>query len=218
MKNGVLIIGHRGASEYETENTMAAFEKAIELNADGVECDVRLTKDKKLAVIHDASVDRTTSEKGKVGEFTLKELNEIGVPSLQDLLSLIKKSGKTVLIEIKEPGTEKKIVELVKKKKIESQSVIVSFFSDSIKLVKKMSRKIRTGYIFSRPTPIDVAVDAKADFLVPRYDLVNGELMRKAQKNNLRIIAWTINDEYFAKQFVSMKVFGIVTNRPDLLG
>ncbi len=217
MKEGVLIIGHRGASEYEPENTISSFKKAIDMDADGVECDVRLTKDKKLAVIHDATVDRTTEGKGEVKGFKLKELQELGLPSLKEVLELIKPTGKLILIEIKEPGTEKTIVELVKKSKMESQAVIVSFFSESIKKAKKLGKKIKTGYIFSRPTPIQVALDVKADFLVPRYDLVNVEFLAKAKKNNLKIITWTVNDEFWAKQLMSMGVFAIVTNKPDIL-
>lgn len=75
------IIGHRGASAYAPENTFAAFEKARELGADFIELDVQLTKDGKLAVIHDDKVDRTTNGTGFVRHFTMKELKKFDAGS-----------------------------------------------------------------------------------------------------------------------------------------
>ena len=72
----ILKIAHRGASGYALENSFAAFDKALELNVDMIECDVRMTKDKKLILMHDKKFDRTTKGKGKISKITLSELKE----------------------------------------------------------------------------------------------------------------------------------------------
>lgn len=73
----IKIVAHRGASAYEPENTLKAFKAALKCNPYAIECDVRQTKDKKLITIHDANVDRTTSGKGLVKDFSLKELRKL---------------------------------------------------------------------------------------------------------------------------------------------
>lgn len=75
------IIAHRGASAYAPENTFAAFEKAVELGADFIELDIQITKDGKLAVIHDDKVDRTTNGTGFVREYTMNELEQLDAGS-----------------------------------------------------------------------------------------------------------------------------------------
>ena len=76
-----IIIAHRGASAYAPENTMAAFQKAVELSADGIELDVKCSKDGELVIIHDQTLDRTTNGHGKVVETNLKELRDLDAGS-----------------------------------------------------------------------------------------------------------------------------------------
>jgi len=70
-------VAHRGASAYAPENTIAAFDKAVEMKADYIEIDVQRSKDGKLVLIHDTTVDRTTDGSGKVGNLTFKELRNL---------------------------------------------------------------------------------------------------------------------------------------------
>lgn len=86
----MLKIGHRGAKGYVAENTLASFEKALTLNVDAVELDVHLSSDKVVMVIHDDTVTRTTTKTGFVSEFMAFELNQMGVPTLENVLDLIK--------------------------------------------------------------------------------------------------------------------------------
>ena len=89
----MLKIGHRGAKGYLAENTLASFEKALELNVDAIELDVHLSSDAVIMVIHDETIDRTTSEKGFVKDFTSLELKKLGVSSLSNVLELINKKS-----------------------------------------------------------------------------------------------------------------------------
>lgn len=221
MRDKVLIIGHRGAAEYEDENTIASFEKAIELKADGIELDVRLTKDGKVAVIHDAKVNRTTGKKGYVKDYTLEELGRMGVPSLQNVIDLTKGTKLLLLIEIKEKGMEEILVKMIKENEIEDQSVLISFITESIKKIKRMS-KIRTGYSQAKPLSnlsklLENAIEARSDFILPRYGLVTKGFVEHARINGLKIITWTVNYKLIAKSLISRGVYGIITNRPDLL-
>jgi len=108
----MLKIGHRGAKGYEPENTLRSFQKALELNVDAVELDVRRTKDGAIVVIHDAEVDRTTNGKGLVSELTLKEIKELDIekgekiPTLEEALDFLDKKVK-IFIELKEIGMKR---------------------------------------------------------------------------------------------------------------
>ena len=94
----MLKIGHRGAPRNEPENTLRSFKKALSLNVDMIECDVHLTKDGQVVVIHDPTVERTTNGKGKVKGFTLKEIKRLDagkgekIPTLEEIVKLDRKS------------------------------------------------------------------------------------------------------------------------------
>jgi len=102
-----MVVAHRGASIEQPENTIAAFEAAIDAGADAVEFDVRMTADGHPVVMHDPDVSRTTDGTGLVSELTLEEIRKLGVPTLEEALRCL--SGRAGAdIEIKnspdEPG------------------------------------------------------------------------------------------------------------------
>jgi glycerophosphoryl diester phosphodiesterase len=207
----MIIIAHRGASAYRPENTISAFKEAIKMKADGIECDVRMTADNKLAVIHDATIDRTTSGKGKVKDYDLNQLKKYGIPELQDVINLIKRTDILLFVEIKDKGSEKQIAEAIKKNKMESRTVIVSFYAESLEKVKNYG--IKTGLILSkRPKTIDL----KAGWLVPSKYIVAEQLIEDAHKAKLKVLAWTVDDIKLAKKLSDLGVDAISTNKPDL--
>lgn len=210
----IMIIAHRGASACESENTMAAFKAAVKMKADGIECDVRMTADKRLAIIHDATIDRTTSGKGKVKDYTLNQLKQYNIPELQEIINLIKLSGLLLLIEIKERGTEQQIVSVIRKNKIENKVMIISFYADSIKNIKKLSN-IKTGLIFSKlDRSIETALASKADWILPKADIATARLVKSAHKAHLRVLIWTVDDVSKARKLVALGTDGIITNLP----
>ena len=104
----MLKIGHRGAKGYVAENTLASFQKALELDVDIIELDVHVSKDNIPVVIHDETVDRTTNAKGKVTNFTAKELQNLGIPILEEVFDLVlyypaEKKLELVIFSLKEP-------------------------------------------------------------------------------------------------------------------
>jgi len=238
LPKNFLMIGHRGASAYEPENTMASFKKAIKMNVDAIECDVRLSKDRKIVIIHDKTIDRTTDSSGKVKKLTARQLKKFQIPELQELLNLIKKTDVLLFIEIKEHGVEKALAKIIEKNKIENQVIVVSFFWDSLKKIKEINNNIRTGYslihrhvglkagfgfrtgfIFRklRPGPIETALKINADFILPRYHLVTKKLIDTAHRYNFKVFTWTVDNVRMAQEFISWGIDGIASNMPDLL-
>lgn len=139
-----MVFGHRGASAYAPENTLPAFALAIEQGADGVELDVHLTRDNELVVIHDEDVRRTTNGTGLVKDYTLAELQalcadngmsgfaEARIPTLQQVLDLIKPSNLLVNIELKTgilwyDGIEEKALHLVEQMGMQERVIWSSF-------------------------------------------------------------------------------------------
>ena len=140
-ENRMYVAAHRGDSYNYYENTMTAFEKAIEAGADMVETDVHLTCDGQLVLIHDDTVDRTTNGKGRVDKMTLQELKSLNagdigsfeeIPTLEQLLLLVKDKNVTLNIEIKEYWSEA------------NEERVIKCIEDTLTLVEKynMSKRI----------------------------------------------------------------------------
>ncbi|MGB9936847.1 MAG: glycerophosphodiester phosphodiesterase [Methanobacterium sp.] len=213
------IIAHRGASYFEPENTIRAYKRAIEMGADFVETDVRITQDKELVIMHDADISRTTNGKGLVKNLTLDELKEFDaglgerIPTLKEVIELVKnKTG--LIVEIKEPGTEGIIMDKLDESNLE-KTILASFYHKTIKNIKNSTSDINTGIIFVGE-PVDVAklaADASANVIFPSYRYMTEELVKDAQKHNLIVYPWAIDEEKIFNKFIKMGVDGIITNK-----
>lgn len=216
-------IAHRGASAYEPENTLASFKKAIDMNADMIEFDVRCTQDSQLVVIHDKKVDRTTDGSGLVGHKTLSELKELDagngekIPTLDEVLELFR--GKTrFAIELKENGVEDKIVKQIKKHGLEEDSFVISYRPNRLKVIKYLEPSIKTGLIsFSSMNFIKNALNCGADAVAPFHWFVSNNTVRKARENGLHLFTYVVDESVKARVLRERGVQGIVTNRPDVL-
>jgi len=218
-----IIIAHRGASEYEPENTFSSFDKAIELGADMMEFDVRLSLDNKLVVVHDPRVNRTTDGKGKVRDKTARELLALDagggnkIPLVEEIFK--RYAGKIkFVIELKDYNTEEPILELIEQYGIIDDVYIVSFSKRILKKIKILEPDITTGLIKVLPT--NIAKDCKycgADVIAVLRYFINKKLVEKTRKDNLLLFAWTVNDPVQCVQFRKMGIVGVVTNKPDVL-
>jgi len=222
--NRVLVIAHRGASAYEPENTLRSIKRALNLGADMVEIDVRTTKDGHIVVIHDATVDRTTNGRGYVKDMTLEELKKLDaglgerIPTLQEVISLVK--GRVgLVIEIKVPGIEEKVLKIVNENKLHDDVLITSFYHPILLRVKSLNAKVRTGIIIaSRPVrPAQLALDARSNAIFPKYTYLDLEMVEEAHKHSLTVYPWTVDDPGEARLLIEMGIDGIVTNKPDIL-
>jgi len=221
----VLIIAHRGASAYEPENTLRSVKKALELGADMVEVDVRASRDGHVVVMHDAVVDRTTNGKGYVKDMTLKELKKLNaglgerIPTLQEVAELIRGKAQLV-VEIKVPGIEKNVLQILKENELDKQSLIASFYHPILKRVKELEPNMRTGAIIaSRPMKAaQLALDANSSTLFPKHVYVDLQMVEEAHRYDLAVYPWTIDTLKEIEPLIKMGVDGIVTNKPDVLG
>jgi glycerophosphoryl diester phosphodiesterase len=136
----MIIIGHRGAAALEPENTLLSIKRAMDIGVDAVEIDVHLSKDKDLVVIHDATVDRTTNGKGPVSSYTVQEIKRLDagkgetIPTLQEVIDLIDKRV-LLIIELKEEGTERSVVDLVVRNNLFDKACVISFWHRLVKTV-----------------------------------------------------------------------------------
>ncbi|HBR28477.1 MAG TPA: hypothetical protein DD789_03445, partial [Firmicutes bacterium] len=144
------VFAHRGLSSIAPENTMAAFERAIVINVDGIETDVQLSRDGKIVICHDEKVDRTTNGRGYIKDYTWEELQAFDagswfspefanarIPGLEDLLKLVRKTDLCLNIELKTdkvfyPQIEEKVLDLLEKYDFVDRVRISSFNFESL--------------------------------------------------------------------------------------
>lgn len=223
----MLKIGHRGAKGYEPENTLVAFEKAIAMGADGIELDVHLSLDGHLIVIHDETVDRTTSGKGTVNQLTLPELKSLTIdskhmiPTLEEVLDLVDQKC-FVNIELKNQDTAEKVVELIEyyisEKNWNNDHFIVSSFDwNALQQVRFLNESIRVGVLTE--TDMDLAISfarfIKAEALHPDFQLLTNEYTAKIQEKGILVFPWTVNETVDIERIKSFQVDGIITDFLD---
>jgi glycerophosphoryl diester phosphodiesterase len=230
-----LILGHRGASGYAPENTRAAFLKALEMGADGVELDVQLTKDGVLIVNHDEWIDRTSDGHGWIKDFTYEELKQFNfnrnfpeygrqqIMTLAEVFDIFKPAGKLINIELKTgvvnyPGIVRKTVDLVREYGMEKQVFYSSFNHYTCLSVKKMDPEAYVGFLVS-DTIIhlpDYCLKHKMDAVHPALYLVQDtEFVKECHQKGLDINVWTVNEPEHLEMARQLHLTTIITNYPD---
>ena len=217
----MLKIGHRGAKGYEAENTLASFAKAIELNVDAIELDVHLSSDGEIMVIHDETLNRTTTKTGFVSDFSAPELKRLGIPTLEEVILLVNRRC-VINIEIKEATATPKVLQLIEKSVNEqhwkyNQFQISSFNWEALSMVSKINSKIAIGVLAeaSIEKALAFAIQIKAHSINPYFKLLNSENVNLIHSNGFKIYTWTVNtpeDLIFVK---SLNVDGIISDFPD---
>ena len=227
---------HRGASSDYPENTILSLKEGMKAGAMGLEIDVHKSKDNKLVVIHDEDIERTFMGRGLVKDFTLAELkafknrkklfrynNECCIPTLEEVLDLIKDKEILLNIELKTDiiqyaNIEEDVVNLINEYKVEEKIILSSFNHESIKKVKAIS-KIKTGILYEKPinNVVEYAKSLGVDYIHPDLRLVNEKLIKEAHKNNLKINIFTVNNPVHMRLLIDNKVDGAFTDYPELL-
>ena len=218
--NDILLIAHRGASKLAPENTLKAFQKAINLNADYVEFDVHGTKDGQLVIMHDDDTSRTTGQKGKISEMTLEELKQLDcgegekIPTLQELIDIAK--GKIGLqLEIKAQGFAQPIVDALKKADLIDSTIISSFDHNELLQVQKIEPKLKLGALvlgIKKKSTIKEAIENHFYAVHPLYKFISGGFIENAHENNIKVNAWTVDTPSGIKKLVKRGIDGIITN------
>ena len=205
------IIAHRGASALAThENTLEAFQIAINLQADFAEFDIRRTKDHQLIAFHNPDLNGTHGYR---------------VPLLQEVLELCR--GKIKLdIELKETGDEQKIIDLVERYYDYSDYMMKSFIDRSVLRIKEIDPNIKAGLLIGTPRntiihrlneyfPLHRLHVCKADFISPHFQFVTREFLLRMHLHRKEVYAWTVNDIAKMSKLIRKGVDGIITDRPE---
>lgn len=229
------IFAHRGASAYAPENTVEAFALAMEQGADGIELDVQMTKDGQVVVIHDETIDRVSDGTGAVRDYTLEELKKFHfsnhmenyenavIPTLKEVLDLIKSSNMLLNIELKTgiywyPNLEEKTMELVKEAGMEDRVIYSSFNHYSIKKILELNPHAECAFLYS-DVILNVdkyAKNAGVCGLHPAvYHLKMAEFLKEYQESGLKVRVWTVNKKEDMERFIKADLEAVITNYPD---
>ena len=216
------IVGHRGAPAAEPENTLRSFSRALAYGVAAVELDVQLTKDGRLAVIHDETLDRTTNGQGLVRDFTLAELQRLDagrgepVPSLEEVFELVKGRAH-LLVELKQPDAAPAVLRLFREQQAFEFADVISFWHQALKALKAEEPRLTTGALLvgCPADPVGVARAAAAATLVLNYRYVNQDLVDAAHRQEIKVITWNIDDPEILPPYLAMNLDAICTNRPQ---
>lgn len=241
----LLIMGHRGAKEIVPENTLTAFQLAIDAGVAAIELDVHLSKDGALVVMHDALLDRTTDGHGAIRNFTLAELKTLNaaatfagasqpIPTLQEVYDLVQ--GRVQInVEIKTaqdgtpyPDLEAKLIDLVRRNKAASYTVLSSFHFPILATLQTLAPEIKRYAIVARDyfqtvdpaQPALVAADLMAKgfaWVAVNKNYLTKPLVDELHAHGFVVHTWVINAEAELWSFVEMGVDAITTDRPDRL-
>jgi glycerophosphoryl diester phosphodiesterase len=210
-------IGHRGAKGHATENTLASFEKAMEVGVDMIELDVFLSKDNIPVVIHDKTIDRTTISNGFVSDFLAIELQKLGIPTLEDVFQLVNHQC-DINVEIKEFEAVKSVLDLIHSNIFSKEKILISSFDwNALQEVRFHDNDIRIGVLTE--TDVDLALAfakfIKAYSIHPFHHLLTKENVIQIQYNNFKVYPWTVNEPEDIIFVKLLNVDGIITDFPD---
>jgi glycerophosphoryl diester phosphodiesterase len=247
-----LIIGHRGASALAPENTLVSIERALEDGADGVEFDVRLARDGVAVVIHDKNLKRTGLKDIKVERTLSHELVSADVgtwynlrhpkraraeysgetlPTLADVLSLLRRSASLAYVELKVQGGNdrelaQEVIREIRRHEMARCVVVESFSLDSISEIKKIDPELRTAALFDRrltkPAPsvrrlIEQTLRVGAAEMALHHSLIRRRTVDAATGHGIKTVAWTVDKPVWISRALKYELHGLITNDPGAM-
>ena len=212
---------------------------AEKTNVDGIESDVHISKDGKLVIFHDASVERTSNGTGFIRDLTYAELLELDIGAwkspefagqriwtLGQLLDFCRETRLLLNLELKNyevfyDGLEQRVIDEICARGMQEQVFVSSFNHISMQRFKELCPEIETGLLYDKPL-LDMEhylLRSNADNMHPRYTLLQyqPELMDLFHGRGMRVNTWTVNDEESMEDMLRHGVDGIISNYPDLL-
>ncbi|HZQ49348.1 MAG TPA: glycerophosphodiester phosphodiesterase family protein [Candidatus Dormibacteraeota bacterium] len=225
-----LLGGHRGNPAQCPENTMKSFRSAIQAGCDLIECDVHLSSDGRLVVIHDHTLERTTNGHGLVRDHTAAELRKLDagdgehIPLLHDVIELaLGKVG--LVIEIKQlpivyEGLEEKLVNMLRQLGAVEECAVISFHHPAIRKLRDLEPRLQLG-ILEGSRPIDPARlmrEAGADVFSPHWGAMDPQVVSAVHAAGGAVGVWTVDDDAAVAWCRYCKPDSIFTNRPVEIG
>lgn len=230
-----IIFAHRGASADAPENTLPAFQKAIDQGCRAIELDVHLSKDEELVVCHDETIDRTTDGTGYIRDQTLSSLQQrdaglwfsadfhgIRLPKLDEVLEICHQNV-LINIEIKNipftyKGIEEKILKTIRRFGFLENTIISSFDHHALKRVQDLQFNMKLGILLANHLidPWGYIKNAKlhAYSIHPLYNFVDEEFVQESHKAGYQVFPFTVDDRKVYQDLRQMGVDGIFTNIP----
>jgi Glycerophosphoryl diester phosphodiesterase len=230
------IWGHRGAYSSAPENTLVGFQMAAQMGADGVELDIQLTKDREIVVIHDETVNRTSNGQGWVKDFTLAEIKKLNfnkrglteplfmeVPTLTEVLELLKPTGLTINIELKTgviyyDGIEHIALNLVEKYGMSDRIVWSSFNHYSVQKIKQLEPSTKTALLCGGGIFItgEQCEKVGAEALHPSIHMLRyPSLVEDCRRRGVLVRPWTVNSDEDLTLSKDLGVDTVMVNRID---
>lgn len=234
------ILGHRGASAYAPENTLAAFREAITLGADGFELDVTLSADGEVVVIHDDTLNRTTTGSGRVDALPLAQLKRLDagqwfspvwagerIPTLGEVFA----SFATVTprpfinVELKRDQTPARglaaaVVALVHAHQWQSHVLLSSFDLSNLQRLQALDAMLPLGALYTWPWQgrrLHRALPTlKVQAHHPQYRLLSAQEMQWFHAHGYQVNTWTVNEETALRRLITAGVDGLITDMPDV--
>ena len=232
------IIAHRGFKKKYPENTLITFQAAMDAGVPMIELDVTLSRDRKLVVIHDATLERTTNGHGPVHDYTLEELKQLDagswfhsdfadqrLPELGEVLDLV--NGRVITnIEIKshvyEPhhppdAIEKQVVEMVKKKNLQNSILISSFDSKVLEQISLMEAPPQIALISKSPlerNTVEICKRLNTFSWHPAQQIVTPRQVRKFQAAGIRVFPYKVDTPEDCARMIGLRVDGVITDDP----
>lgn len=205
-----LLLGHRGARAVRSipENTIASFDRALADGCDGLEFDVRLTEDEEAVVCHDPKVSGYD-----ISRTVAKQLSQL--PRLRDVLHRYRDSF--LDIELKVKGLEGITLDLFLRHEPRRGFVVSSFQPGVLKSVHALDAAVPLGLICEFKNQLRLWNELPVQYVIPRLDLAEAELIRKIKGAGKKILVWTVNDPADMKRFASYGVDGIISDDTSLL-
>lgn len=219
---------HRGASTYAPENTFLAFYTGIYMGANGIETDVRMTKDGVLVLFHDRTVTRLTGIEAQLSDYTLDELKQFTfekkgltdkIVVFEDFLKQFALRDITFAIEIKQAGIEAQIADMIRKYHMEHKTVVTSFKPEYIRAIKEYAPELHIGLLCKEVTDdtIHFLKQIGAEEICPPATDVTPEKVAMWHREGFNVRAWGVSDEELMRQVYDSMADGMTVNFPDKL-
>ena len=224
-----LVFAHRGGSALAPENTLAAFENAVALHADGVELDVRASRDGRVVVHHDSTLDRTTTLQGPVERCTTAELVHVHVPELSTVLQVCRDLRVIVEIKVNDPAFGCLVVEELRNAKALDRVCVGGFGRAALRAVRQEEPALATSAareevrlaLYRTWLHWPVSDPPYDGYQIPeragRTRVVSPRFILDAHRAGLGVQVWTVDDQDEARRLLAWGVDALITDRPDVM-
>jgi glycerophosphoryl diester phosphodiesterase len=223
-----LVFAHRGGGKIAPENTIAAFDRGLAAGADGLELDVRLSRDGVVVVHHDPLLDRTTRASGPIGQRTAAELAELDVPTLRDVLARYPRTR--MIIELKESSARlaRGVVQDVRRAGAEGYVCLGSFSGAALRAARAAAPELATSAgrfevrmaLYRSWIRLPAGRTPYQAFQVPETSgstrVVSPTFIALAHRAGLAVQVWTVDAPDDIRRLLDWGVDGIISDRPDV--